>query len=101
MSANPRVRIYSTGSAEEVVVHLSLLAPPDAGRGYELDAAGRATRGSLGAGRARTVTVTACVPSDGFADVAVRPTGTPAPEASTVAVTQVSVQRRGGACRPA
>ncbi|MEA2407044.1 MAG: hypothetical protein QOE69_1163 [Thermoleophilaceae bacterium] len=101
VSKNAGVRVYGRGRTELASVSMVLVAPPEDRRGYEVMTPNGYRSGSLAAGRSRPVRLELCVPADGFAGLVVRPTGRPAPLATTVTVTGLSVTRLGRGCAPA
>ena len=101
LSMRAAVRLFGTRESQRADVRLTLAAPPDARRGYELVSGAQRARGSIAASHSRTVRMSVCVPADGFEDLAIRPDGRPFPAATTVSVVDVSVRRGGSGCAPA
>jgi len=99
LSKRTAVRVFGTGESRRAEVRVTLAAPPDARRGYEVVARSDRADGSITPGRSRMVRMSVCVAAGGFRDVAIRPRGRPAPAATTVAVVAVTVRRRSG-CAP-
>jgi hypothetical protein len=101
LSQDAGVRVYGDGEAELARVSMVLVGPPDARRGYEIDDGTGSRAASLAPGDSERIRLELCVPPEGFAHLAVRPRGQPAPLASTVALTGLSVERLGRSCSPA